>query len=59
MDKAKPLFKKLMGVTTADLVYFYDEFQKTGRVYLLLFIPFDAVCLKLGFEDLCHPGAEQ
>jgi hypothetical protein len=56
MEKAMPLFKKLVGVTTADLVHFYDDFQKTGGIYLLLFMPFDAVSLKLGFEGLCPPG---
>ncbi len=56
MEKAMPFFKKLVGVTIANLVHFYDEFQKAGSVYLLLFMLFDAVCLKLGFEGLCPPG---
>jgi hypothetical protein len=56
IEKAMPLFKKLVGFTTADLVYFYDDFQKTSSVYLLPFMPFDAVSLKLGFEGLCPPG---
>jgi hypothetical protein len=40
----------------ADLVQFYDNFQKTGSVYLLPVMSFDAVNLKLGFEGLCPPG---
>jgi hypothetical protein len=56
MEKAMPLFQKLNGVTMADLVHFYDNFQKTGSVYLLPVMPFDAVNLRLGFEGLCPPG---
>jgi len=56
MEKAMPLFQKLTGVTMADLVHFYDNFQKTGSVYLLPVMPFDAVNLKLGFQGLCPPG---
>jgi hypothetical protein len=56
MEKAMSLFEKLEGITTTDLVHFYDTFQKTGSVYLLPFMPFDAVSLKLSFEGLCPPG---
>ena len=56
MEKAMPLFQKLKGITMADLVHFYDNFQKTGSIYLLLVMSFDAVNLKLGFEGLCPPG---
>jgi hypothetical protein len=56
MEKAMPLFQKLEGITMADLVHFYDTLQKTGSVYLLPLMPFDAVSLKLGFEGLCPPG---
>ncbi len=56
MEKAMPLFKKLVGVTTVDAIHFYDESQKNGSVYVLPFMPFDAVCLKLEFEGLCPPG---
>ncbi len=56
MEKAMPLFQKFNGVTMADLVQFYDNFQKTGSIYLLPVMPFDAVNLKLGFEGLCPPG---
>ena len=56
MEKAMPLFQKLSGVAMADLVQFYDNFQKTGSVYMLPLMPFDAVNLKLGFEGLCPPG---
>jgi hypothetical protein len=56
MEKAMTLFEKLEGITTTDFVHFYDTFQKTGSVYLLPFMPFNAVSLKLGFEGLCPPG---
>jgi hypothetical protein len=56
VEKVLPLFKKLDGITAAELVYFYDEFQKTASVYLLPFMPFDAISIKLGFEGLCPPG---
>ena len=56
MEKAMPLFPKLNKVTMADLVQFYDNFQKTGNVYLLPVMLFNAVNLKLGFEGLCPPG---
>ncbi len=51
-----PLFQKLNSVKMAGLVHFYDNFQKTGSVYLLPVMPFDTVNLKLGFEGLCPPG---
>ncbi len=56
VEKALPLFKKLDGITAAELVYFYDVFQKTASVYLQPFMPFDAISIKLGFEGLCPPG---
>jgi hypothetical protein len=56
MEKAMPLFEKLEGIMTTDLVQFYDTFQKTDSIYLLPFMPFNAVSLKLGFEGLCSPG---
>ena len=51
-----PLFQKLNGITMADLIHFYDNFQKTGSVYSLQVMLFDAVNLKLRFEGLCPPG---
>jgi hypothetical protein len=56
VEKVLPPFKKLDGITAAELVYFYDEFQKTASVYLLPFMPFDAISIKLSFEGLCPPG---
>ncbi len=46
MEKLLPLFKKLDGITAGELVYFYDDFQKTASVYLLPFMPFDAISIK-------------
>ena len=56
MEKAMPLFQKLKGITIADLVHFYDTFQKMDSVYHLPLMPFDAVSLRLRFEGLCPPG---
>ena len=56
MEKAMPLFQNLEGITMADLIHFYETFQKRGSVYLLPLMPFDAVSLKLGFEGLCPPS---
>ncbi len=56
IKKAMTLFEKLESITTTDLVHFYDTIQKMGSIYLLLFMPFDAANLKLGFEGLCPPG---
>ena len=56
MDKAMPLFQKLDGIMMADLVHFYNTFQKMGSVYLLPLMSFDVVSLKLGCEGLCPPG---
>ena len=43
MERAMPLFQKLEGIMMADLVHFFDTFQKTGSDYLLPLMPFDAV----------------
>ncbi len=53
-EKALPLFKKLNGISAEELVYFYDELQKTTSAYLLPFMPFGAICIKLGFAGLCR-----
>ena len=55
VEKVLPPFKKLDGITAAELVYFYDEFKKIASVYLLPFMPFDAISTKLGFEGLFLP----
>ena len=56
VEKVMPLFPKHKGIMMADLVHFYNTFQKTGSIYLLPLMLFDAVSLKLGFEGLCPPG---
>ena len=35
---------------------FYDAFHKTAIIYLLPVMPFDCICIKMGFEALCPPG---
>jgi hypothetical protein len=47
------IFLKLEGILTAELVAFYDNLQKISTIYLLPFMPFDAINLKLGYEGLC------
>jgi hypothetical protein len=37
----------------ANIVHFYNKFQKIGSAYLLAVMPFDAICLQLRFEGLC------
>jgi hypothetical protein len=51
VEKALQLFKKLDGIMAAELVYFYDEFQKTVSAYLVPFMPFDAISKKVGFKS--------
>jgi hypothetical protein len=57
MERAVPtIFPKLEGILTAKLVAFYDNLQKILTVYLLPFMPFDAINLKLGYKGLCPLG---
>jgi hypothetical protein len=57
VKKAIPaILPKLNGLTSVELVLFYDNLQKNSSVYLLLLMPFDAINLRLGFEGLCPPG---
>jgi hypothetical protein len=50
------IFPKLDGLTSAELVLFYDNLEKKFLVYLLPMMPFDAINLMLGFDGLCPPG---
>ncbi len=61
VERAVPtLFPKLEGtsILTAELVAFYDNLQKISTVYLLPFMPFDTINLKLGYKGLCPTGLE-
>jgi hypothetical protein len=57
VERAVPtIFPKLEGISTAKLVAFYDNLQKMSTVYLLPFMPFDTINLKLGYKGLYRPG---
>jgi hypothetical protein len=57
VKKAIPtILPKLNGLTSAELVLFYDNLHNVSLVYLLPLMPFDAINLRLGFEGLCSPG---
>jgi hypothetical protein len=49
------ILPKLNGLTSVELVLFYDNLQKISSVYLLPLMPFNAINLRLGFEGLCPP----
>ncbi len=56
LEKGLPIFPKLLSLTTAAMVEFYDKFQKTSALFLLPLMMFDAISLNMGFERLCPPG---
>ena len=59
VEKAVPtILPKLEGLLAAELVSWYDNLQKFSSVYLLPFMPFDAINLWLGFEGLYPPGLD-
>jgi hypothetical protein len=53
--KGLPLFPRLEALNVDAAVAFYDNFQKAS-IYLLPVMPFDCICIKMGFEVLCPPG---
>ena len=44
------------GHSPSNMVEFYNAFHKTAIIYLLPVMPFDCICIKIGFEALCPPG---
>jgi hypothetical protein len=56
VEKAFSLFPCLKSATMEETVRFYDDLQSTGLYYLLPLMPFDAIYIPFGFEDLCPPG---
>jgi hypothetical protein len=57
VEKAVPgVLPRLEGLTTAEMVMFYDNLQKISDAYLLPLMPFNALNLALGFKGLCPPG---
>ncbi len=56
LKKALPVFPRLNSLAVVDVVKFYDSVQKISMRYLLPLMPFNSICLALGFEGLCPPG---
>jgi hypothetical protein len=56
LEKGIGSFPRLSKLDVEHTVEFYDAFQKTAIIYLLPVMPFDCICIKMGFEALCPPG---
>ena len=56
LEKGIGSFPRLSTLGVDQTVEFYDAFQKTAIIYLLPVMPFDCICIKMGFEALCPPG---
>ncbi len=56
LEKGIGLFPRLSNLDLDHMVEFYDAFHKTAIIYLLPVMPFDCICIKMGFEALCPPG---
>jgi hypothetical protein len=55
-EKGIGSFPRLSKLDVEHTVEFYDAFQKMAIIYLLPVMPFDCICIKMGFEALCPPG---
>jgi len=55
-EKGISSFPRLSTLDVEHTVEFYDAFHKTAIIYLLPVMPFDCICIKMGFEALCPPG---
>jgi hypothetical protein len=56
LEKGIGSFPRLSKLNVEHTVEFYDAFHKTAIIYLLPVMPFDCICIKMGFEALCPPG---
>jgi hypothetical protein len=57
LEKGISLFPRLSNLDVDHMVEFYYAFHKTTAIiYLLPVMPFDCICIKMGFEALCTPG---
>ena len=56
LEKGLGSFPRLTSMSVTATVEFYDAFHKTTLLYLLPVMPFDCICIKMGFEALCPPG---
>jgi hypothetical protein len=56
IEKALPVFPRLLDLDVSGTVKFYDGLQKISMRYLLPLMPFDSISLVFGYEGLCPPG---
>jgi hypothetical protein len=56
IEKALPVFPRLLDLDVSSTVKFYDGLQKISMRYLLPLMPFDSISLVFGYEGLCPPG---
>jgi len=56
IEKALPVFPRLLDLDVSGTVKFYDGLQKISMRYLLPLMPFDSISLAFGYEGLCPPG---
>jgi hypothetical protein len=56
IEKALPVFPRLLNLDVSGTVKFYDGLQKISMRYLLPLMPFDSISLLFGYEGLCPPG---
>jgi hypothetical protein len=56
IEKALPVFPRLLNLDVLGTVKFYDGLQKISMRYLLPLMPFDSISLVFGYEGLCPPG---
>ena len=56
IEKALPVFPRLLDLDVSGTVKFYDGLQKISMRYLLPLMPFDSISLGFGYEGLCPPG---
>ncbi len=52
LEKGLGSFPRLSKLEVEPTVEFYDAFHKTAIIYLLPIMPFDCICIKMGFEAL-------
>ncbi len=56
LEKGIGSFPRLSKLEVEPTVEFYDAFHKMAIIYLLPVMPFDCICIKMGFEALYPPG---
>jgi hypothetical protein len=56
LERGILVFPKLVSLTAAATVTFYNKLQEFLAVYLTPLMPFDALCIKFNFKGLFLPG---